>query len=69
MERKTLDSFCEFSKYANLDIFIEIFGEKLGTHLWNKYIEDYERDMVWTYNGLDNDNRERLVKYLKEREV
>jgi hypothetical protein len=60
----SLDMFCEFAKTANFWTFKEIFGERLGEHFWNKHIDNHDRNMTWTYNDMDNENRNKLVKYL-----
>ena len=64
-----LDMFCEFAKYADENIFIKIYGESLETHLWEKHVKFQERNMTWTYNGMDNGNRSKMVKYILERKI
>lgn len=68
MNKKTLDSFCEFAKYADLKLFIKIYGERLGTHFWDKHINFQNRNMTWTYNDMDNEHRTKLIEYLSELE-
>lgn len=64
-----LDEFCEFAKYADLKLFVKIYGERLGNHFWGKHIDFHQRNMTWTYNDMETHYREKMVKYISEREV
>jgi len=50
---------------CNLDgkEFKNIFGEKMGAHLWQKFRKDFNLVGLWTV--LDLENRRTLASYLK----
>lgn len=45
----------EFSNKANQNLFIYLYGENLGLHLWNKFREF--NNIITFFNYLDTDNR------------
>jgi hypothetical protein len=69
MDKNTLDAFCEFAKYADYNLFVEIFGKRLGEHFWWKHEGSHRRNMTWTYNDMDNSNRDKIIQYLTKREL
>lgn len=53
------------SMQSNLDEsgMIEIFGQRMGEHLFEKLIR-LDRNIVYFYSGLDKYNRKIFVKHL-----
>jgi hypothetical protein len=59
-----------FINIAGEDTFKEIFGARLGQHLWGKFSGDYMRfDLLKLWGTLDSQNREKLITYLEEHET
>lgn len=48
---------------ANCDTFRDIFGDRVGTHLWGKYVA-FEFDLLRLYGTLDTGNRKILAAFL-----
>jgi len=61
MMYKSLDMLLEFSKKANFNLFVYLFGEKLGNHLCWKYTVTYRKDFMKFFNFLDLDNKGIIV--------
>ena len=52
--------FLEFSNRANVKVFQNIFGDNLGEHFAEKFI-DYNRDAFKFLNSLSSDNKTILM--------
>lgn len=56
-------------------LMVEIYGEELGAHLWNKFTAcmiarpdgTNHRDVLSFYNGLDIGNKRRLINWYNQR--
>ena len=59
-----LKEFAEFTRRAGRSEFIEVFGERMGTHLWSELVNRYSRDMSALLCVLDNENMDMLARHL-----
>lgn len=62
-ERDTIDMLRIFEANADKKEFGEIFGEIVGSHLWDKFVK-LRRNFLWFYGVLDEQNRDILTDYL-----
>lgn len=51
-----------FSTNASKELFESVFGERVGAHLWDKYI-DYDYDLLGLLPDLDGENMAKLALY------
>lgn len=63
---RTLNALFEFQNDATPDAFLTIFGKSLGIHLWDKFKNSYEFNLLKFYNGLDGKNRNKFANGLTE---
>lgn len=59
-----MNSLIIFSKKANPDMFIHIFGHEKGSYMWNIY-EKSEYNIVKFYNYLQDTNSHEEETFLK----
>lgn len=52
----------------NLSLLVHLFGDKLGTHYAEKYVIDYNRNILNFFNSMDSEARFFLLHQLKEDE-
>ena len=52
-----MDLLREFSNKATVKLFIHLYGEQLGLHLWDKYIKIYNQNIIEFLNYLDVENK------------
>lgn len=62
--RRVIERLITFENNATQLIFQEIFGERIGNHLWDKYVNSRAYSILWLYCYLDDGNRDLLVKHL-----
>lgn len=58
---KQINQLSIFAFYVSKDDFIKGFGVNLGEHLWDKYRNLYNYDMLKLWGVLDSDNKDKLV--------
>jgi len=58
-----LNNLCEFFRRCDRAEMLEIYGERLGDHIWNKF-NDLDRNWAWVLCSLDNGNLEKLIKHI-----
>lgn len=51
----------KFSDHAKPPIFDFLFGEKLGKHLFQKFVIDCKRDLLHFIGQLDEENKKILI--------
>lgn len=51
--------------HVTLVAFEEIFGERMGNHLWDKFVT-CNRSLIRLWGQLDHTNREKLVEYIDQ---
>ena len=61
--KQLLDVIYDFSLNMNENTLTNLFGERLGKHLWSSYMS-LNRDWVRWYGYLDYQNQEIICKYL-----
>jgi len=62
--KELFERILEKQKTLTEDQFTEIFDKPVGAHIWGKY-RQREYSLLWLYNGLDTENREKLLNWLK----
>lgn len=62
--KEILDKVYDFTLTMDGDTLIEIFGEHLGNHLWDKYY-GLQRDWMRWYGYLDGGNKQKISDYIK----
>lgn len=63
--KELLDTIFDFSLTMDEKKLVELYGEWLGKHLWDKY-SDLRRDWMRWYGYLDHKNKQIISDYLKE---
>lgn len=58
---KVRDFYCNFNEYK----CISIFGESLGRHIWNKFVEKHRRDFIQWYFDLDKGCRMKIAEAIE----
>jgi hypothetical protein len=56
----------KFQYNCTPELFQEIFGNNMGSHLWDRFSFEEDRNLLNFHKGLDDDNRLRLTEYLKK---
>ena len=69
MNQATLNTLSTFQINANLDTFIEIFGDRMGKHLWGNWGRDQTLNVLMMWNTLSQPYRKMLVTYLLEDQI
>jgi hypothetical protein len=64
LELQLLNNLCEFFRRCDKAEMLEIYGNNLGEHLWNKH-RDLGTNWAWWLCSLDNGNLEKLVEYIQ----
>ena len=65
-----MTSISEMNKISNFELsvdrnkFIKIFGENMGKHLWDKFV-DGNHSILHLWQELDTTNKIRLVRAIK----
>lgn len=59
-----INKLVQFRKNINQPKFEKIFPDKIVSHLWEKFDNICNRDVIDFYIRLDDDNRDLLVDYL-----
>ena len=54
--------FCKFGLHTNKDKFIEIFGQKTGEYLYQKYCDTYNQNIIKFWLYLAPYQRELIIK-------
>lgn len=62
---KLLKNLCEFFRRCDRTEMLEIYGERFGDHLWNKF-NFLHRDWAWWLCNLDSGNLEKLVEHISK---
>lgn len=61
--KEFIDAMYDFSLTMDEDKLIELYGERLGKHLWDAYY-DFRRDWMRWYGYLDHNNKQIICDYL-----
>lgn len=61
-----LKGLWKFQYNANPELFQAIFGNNMGSHLWDRFSFEEDRNLLNFFKVLDDDNRLRLTDYLKK---
>lgn len=64
--KEFLDKVFDLSLTMHESLLIGIYGERLGKHLWDKYL-DARKDWMRWYGGLDHENRKKIITYIESR--
>jgi len=59
-------AFCTFRQIATPSLFLTIFGETIGYHLWDKF-NYYKSDVTVFYCYLDTENSSKFIEYLAKK--
>jgi len=59
-------AFCTFYQIATPSLFLTIFGETIGYHLWDKF-NHYKSDVTAFYCYLDTENCNKLTDFLVQK--
>lgn len=62
MESK-IDALSKFEITADYAKFIDLFGERLGGHYWDKFTQNH---VLRLWRNMDSDNRKILANHIKE---
>lgn len=65
---KGIQKLIDFSDKVTCKLLVYLYGEKLGNHLWDKYIS-YDRDIISWYLQLSIENKGLLASNLYYNEV
>jgi len=65
-EKEVIDSLTDLSLEFDLNLSIELFGERLGNHIWRKY-KEHKENFLELYRVLDAENRQIVVDYIKKK--
>ena len=57
--------FMWIENHLSLSLAIDIYGEDMGQHLWNKFAKVYDREVLVFYGGLDGGNKHILVSWYR----
>ncbi len=63
--KNLLNNLCSFRSSADEEEFIFIFNGRIYQHLWHKFVDIYDRDVIAFYNSLDTDNRILFEYYIE----
>ena len=66
--KNTIGKMAHFQCMANKDTFLEIFGESMGSHLWHKFHDVYDYNLLKLWCALDLSNRMILINALESKE-
>jgi len=56
-----IDKIWTFSGKANQELFIYLFGEKMGNHYWDKFTRECQRDILRLFRAMDRDKKSDLI--------
>ena len=51
----------EFQCKVNQKLMVYIFGERLGEHYWEKFVRDFDRNVMKFMKSMDSDKKGDLV--------
>jgi len=54
----------KFEMNCTLDTFINLYGQRLGSHLFDKYVWKYHHSVVNLFKLLDIENQVILTNYI-----
>lgn len=60
-----VNKLASFEINADQDLFIEIFGEWMGNHLWGEFIR-YDHKILSLWRNLNDKNKSKLLNFLKQ---
>jgi len=55
--KNLLSNLWNFRSSADEEEFIFIFNGNIYQHLWHKFVDIYDRDVIAFYNALDSENK------------
>ena len=63
--KEILDKILNFSINLDENLMIEIFGERIGKHLWGKFHYIHHNDFISWYAYLDYENTMKICEYIE----
>lgn len=60
-----LDAIKDFTFSATKDVFEDIFGTRLGEHLWPRF-RDHNYNLMHLWSTLDSEGKRNLIEYLEK---
>ena len=58
---KVRNFYCNLNEYT----CVSLFGENLGKHIWNKFVEKHRRNFIEWYFDLDKNCRVTIAKAIE----